>query len=92
MKDDGGTAFPQFRRQHSHIVGGDVTSISGGMSLRDWFAGMAMTKIIGVHSSDRDFDAYKERARVTAASCYMCADALIAEREKGQDDGETTDD
>jgi hypothetical protein len=42
---DGGTAFPQAGWKYLPETGRYVESISGGMTLRDWFAGQAVTGI-----------------------------------------------
>lgn len=47
-----------------------------GMSLRDWFAGQALTSLFS-------FYVLVEPAR-WAADAYAIADAMLAQREKGQ--------
>lgn len=66
--DNGGPAFPRagYRFSQEEWDEGDA-----GMSLRDWFAGMA--------ASGRCDDDNPGR---TAAWCYQIADALLAERKK----------
>lgn len=67
-KNTGGPAFPT---TNPLGVYGDPNV---GMSLRDWFAGMAMQ---GLVSSPRSIP------RATMAEhAYLMADAMIAEREK----------
>ena len=63
MKKTGGSAFPRIYKE-------DMS----GMSLRDWFAGMAMQ---GLMSYDYDHD-----NEDVAKWAYEIADAMIAEREK----------
>jgi hypothetical protein len=63
--NDGGCAFP--RTVTEYIQG------SEGMTLRDYFAGQALTRIA---TEECDMD---EKARW----CYRLADALIEERQKG---------
>lgn len=64
-KNTGGPAFP--------VGSGDMRDPTG-MTLRDWFAGMAMQ---GLVSSPRSIP------RATMAEhAYLMADAMIAEREK----------
>lgn len=70
--NDGGQAFPAPDTMHA--------SGHDGMSLRDWFAGLATDE--DVDYVVRDMAAIgksmtRERAR------YMHADAMLAEREKG---------
>lgn len=66
---DGGEAFPAG-------YGKD------GMSLRDWFAGMALQGMLAANSpcmpevSDKNVDA------ILARESYASADAMIAERQK----------
>ena len=69
MKDDGGPAFP--RVEGEHFFGAD------GMSLRDWFAGLAMQ---GILASGDDND-----SKVIAIGSYGVADAMLDEREKSQE-------
>ena len=81
MKDDGGPAFP--RVEGEHFLGAD------GMSLRDWFAGMAITYVgnlkiesarEGVPLAENDWS----QAGI-ATLAYDIADAMIAAREKSQE-------
>jgi hypothetical protein len=67
--DDGGTAFP-----HTHTSSLGV-SWQTGMSLRDWFAGMAMQ---GPLLSDKIWTSYE----FTAHEAYAMADAMIEARKK----------
>ena len=68
--NDGGPAFPTT----PNTVGG----VSGGMSLRDWFAGQALQGLMAHngHSS------IKENAVYRASHCYGYADAMLKERDK----------
>ena len=70
-KDDGGPAFPNITPDMP-IQGGP------GMSIRDWFAGMAMQGII---SCPGDLDGYYEED-VVATNAYKMADAMLRERAK----------
>jgi hypothetical protein len=74
MKDTGGPAFPS---THPH-------GREEGMSLRDWFAGMAMQSIIlswqNVPTSDVPSEI--ELLRSTAEDAYRFADAMLKERSK----------
>ncbi len=65
------SAFPE--------VPGDFNGYEGrpGMTLRDWFAGMAMQGLI----ANRGSSYWKD----TPANAYAMADALLAERQKGGD-------
>lgn len=69
--NDGGPAFPP---SIATTPMGDAYS-ENGMSLRDWFAGQALSGYLadpGCHGPDQ-----------AAAICYQYADAMIAERSKG---------
>ena len=71
-KKDGGPAFP------SRLPGS--TFASGGMSLRDYFAGEALMGAVareGILAVSHD----REREK-TAAQAYALADAMIAERKR----------
>jgi len=65
---DGGPAFPREDYQTNCAPG------QQGMSLRDWFAGMALG---GYMVSDLAVN-----GPMAAQMCYEIADAMIAEREK----------
>ena len=74
-KPDGGPAFPHTLDM---VSGGNTR---GGMSLRDWFAGMALNGMIA--------GAYERGAQVgfvppttLASEAFAYADAMIAEGEK----------
>lgn len=70
-KEDGGPAFPR-------IWDDDTVEVdSPGMTLRDWFAGMAMQGLI----ADPKYFSYRER---TSMDAYGYADAMIQERKKFQ--------
>lgn len=59
------------------VVTVDGTSFFiGGMTLRDWFAGQALS---GMMANSY----YHESGIVPIKDCYHFADAMIAEREKG---------
>ena len=70
-KNDGGPAFPQDLQGRR----GDNPELQG-MSLRDWFAGMALN-----HPYAQSDDTYMHGGKA-AAWAYELADAMIAEREK----------
>jgi hypothetical protein len=66
--DDGGPAFPQ------NDAGVNRINNQDGMSLRDWFAGMALQGIIASGCTD-------ESGTIVAAA-YIYADIMLAERVK----------
>jgi hypothetical protein len=73
----GGPAFPQFE-----VVAGDrdghgdaieaYTCATGGMSLRDWFAGQALPALLMNGGT----------AMQTAKEAYECADAMLTARDR----------
>lgn len=74
MFDDGGAAFPIRQVDGVHPT-------EFGMSLRDWFAGMAMQGILSGTSGNIELWV-DEIAKVTAAQAYRRADAMIAEKRR----------
>ena len=97
--DDGGPAFPL--KNYTSEIGPDncgfmakdnaghelwVNSGSPGMSLRDWFAGRALSgilrdQIVGVN---REYDT-KQLAPGVSEAVYQIADAMLVERDKNKD-------
>lgn len=73
MRKDGGPAFPRVVDYHD----GDY-EIEPGMSLRDWFAGMALAGMMA------NPEALNEMITDYARACYAFADAMLAERERGE--------
>ena len=70
--DDGGPAFPD---GEGYI----------GMSLRDWFAGLAMQGLLAVPELLASMPATEGIAESRlAGSAYEFADAMLAERAKGR--------
>jgi hypothetical protein len=73
MKDTGGPAFP--------FVFDDMATRSRqvytGMSIRDWFAGMAMQGMIAC-----DTERSPEQVPIIVKSAYFMADAMLKERSK----------
>jgi hypothetical protein len=68
---DGGSAFPTMKPAYQ---------LQSGMTLRDWFAGMALQ---GVCGSPEMLASYSERGgeKSIAKGCYKMADAMLAARE-----------
>lgn len=78
--NDGGTAFPQCKLGWNDH-GSYVELIDGGMSLRDWFAGMALSRIAGgCNGKTGAAPLIKE----VAEECYYYADAMLKAREVPQ--------
>lgn len=76
---DGGPAFPTLltgKWAGSETNATFAPDMTDGMSLRDWFAGMALQGYIAsvTQSPDR---------KDTAIACYEYADAMLINREKG---------
>lgn len=67
-ENDGGRAFPR--------ASGPSGGANGGMSLRDWFAGMAMQH---PYTQTEDADRDSEKA---ADWAYDVADAMLAEKRR----------
>ena len=85
--DDGGSAFPQplaFDPANGNPVTADMYFAKvSGMTLRDWFAGQALTGELAANGLG-DEGAVKlrspENASLMAARAYHIADAMIAAR------------
>lgn len=73
MSKDGGPAFPSKRFEERRGQWVDVEY--SGMSLRDWFAGMALRAIIQAWDKQPAPDS-------AAKSAYEYADAMLAAREE----------
>jgi hypothetical protein len=69
-RDDGGPAFPHVNRFY---WGGDERY--DGLSLRDWFAGLALQGLCSLDDAKGDADQYAKWA-------YQYADAMLAERKR----------
>jgi hypothetical protein len=69
IKKDGGPAFP---------IEDAMENIYSGMSLRDWFAGMALQECGIIMPAKFEGCTPQE----VAAAAYIIADAMLAEREK----------
>jgi len=87
--NDGGSAFA---RPVGH---GDQHEMAGGMSLRDWFAGMALQGRLANTFVQENTCAALDRAKregvfadppekYEAQWAYKIADAMLAEKEKGK--------
>ena len=83
-QSDGGSAFPTLLTGKYAGVGAAgqtfAPDMSDGMSLRDWFAGMALQ---GILSRMKPHDAKDEQSvtgRIANLS-YVIADAMLTERE-----------
>lgn len=91
--NDGGAAFPQLevvseeRDGHGDLIE-PFTRSSGGMSLRDWFAGQALIAVIAATSAGqhqpntRKGDSHIRFA--IARDAFDMADAMLAARSEGR--------
>ena len=70
----GGPAFPIVEMGE----GGKTSFVQEGMSLRDWFAGQALSAM----------NPQPQHARTTAAYAYEIADAMLYARLLGRDDSD----
>ena len=68
--NDGGPAFPDHPLEHPNYW----HQGNPGMSLRDWFAGQALARILVDHN--------EPPARITAKTAYKFADAMLKAREQ----------
>ena len=76
MKNDGGPAFPiRFRYEKSD--GSIVTHEADGMSLRQWYAGMALQGLLAESAHPQSAGSWKQ-AGSFAANAFELADAMIA--------------
>lgn len=81
--DDGDPAFPvQLGTQHDRYLA------APGMSLRDWFAGQALTGLLmrGASSPKALAESWDEDiGRSVAYMAYEFADAMLEERKRGDE-------
>lgn len=61
------------------VVGSDFYSDSEGMTLRDYFAGQALTGILSNNSNDH------KTSKDIVRESYALADEMLAERERSND-------
>ena len=76
--DDGGPAFPT-----SEYHGGGVSSIKGGLTMRDYFAAAAMQGLAMLHASitATDESVPIPPEIIAAKAAYDMADAMLAVRQ-----------
>lgn len=83
--DDGGNAFPcfqeisQWNEEKGKYV--DLMLPIGGMSLRDWFAGMALQGILAA-AKPSDGDLINRNPLHFGRVCFALADAMLAARKQ----------
>jgi hypothetical protein len=80
-KDDGGPAFP---RPHTTVDANSPWFKLGaaGMSLRDWFAGMALAGIAGECLKGSGMVCDEGRAKTVAMCAFEYADAMLKARKR----------
>ena len=76
--NDGGQAFPVSDTMHA--------SGHDGMSLRDWFAGQALSGVAYIMFTDLGGDDLADQTDTAAIWAYAFADAMLTTRAKGGDD------
>ena len=81
-RNDGGPAFPFTPNEQMKLPDGtwDQNTEFGdsGMSLRDWFAGMALA---GMMAEPRTDD-WKNHGKIVAQTAYDYADDMLTQRDK----------
>jgi len=78
---DGGSILPVMR---SNCGGYGIAPHSDGLTIRDWFAGMALQGEIASPTSGI-FEADSITFQEVAWDCYRFADAMLAARERKED-------
>ncbi len=95
IKSDGGPAFPfeyhnqTSSHQESFFAGRKPIAPQGseqygGMTLRDWFAGMALQALVASSSAETRGEVLRGivGGKHVSTAAYMYADAMLTEREK----------
>jgi tagatose-1,6-bisphosphate aldolase non-catalytic subunit AgaZ/GatZ len=85
---DGGPAFPRTAFEDTPGGGGITLTTSGGMSYRQWLAGLAMQAIVSAAYlrmiQVTDHAGHKDWEKTVAEGAVVQADALIAELAKAE--------
>ena len=71
--NDGGPAFPQ--TADSWPCSDDGGLVPSGMSLRDWFAGKALDRVLNAALTSPNF---VENSEGIGTMCYIIADTMLA--------------
>jgi hypothetical protein len=74
--ETGGPAFPQGIDQGASEAGFPIVEITGGLTIRDYFAAKALQGLLGYPHTTTDVDDFAQTA-------YRHADAMIKERNNG---------
>ena len=78
-KNDGGPAFPDYTMEDDGTTVA-ISKFAPGLSLRDWFAGQALTALIP--REGWIIGKAAEPIQETAEQAYQMADAMLKERSK----------
>ena len=81
--NDGGPAFPSGKSERPGFE--NSLPYYEGMTLRDWFAGMALQGQLSLKEVQQAIAADTLTALVLAGSSYEYADAMLAARERKED-------
>lgn len=57
---------------------------NSGMTLRDWFAGQALS-VLAAHTSSIEDPEPEKVAKIVAKAAYLLADAMLTERNRNAD-------
>jgi len=79
-RNNGGAAFPQMTVDMGRGPENPDSYAMGGMSLRDWFAGMALAGLASAHDNAGNWTGSTSTG-CTAEEAYRLADSMIEERE-----------
>lgn len=75
---------PENPYMYPHVEPGNYEQFHGGISLRDWFAGQALSSVMGTATNlgESKPDDRRETFAMIAGFLYEMADAMLAERSK----------
>ena len=76
---DGGPAFPQRAFKTDYNAALMYSDGAGGMSLRDWYAGMALQGLLASYANDR---MPTKPSETVSGLSFIIADAMLAARGK----------
>jgi hypothetical protein len=80
-RDDGGSAFPIGGAEWSESTHSyDIVPLTGGMTLRDYFAAKAMQGWIASYGPDATIQNLQKAAPIVSAVAYEIADAMLEAR------------
>ena len=88
--NDGGPAFPMpgflsMMEEPQSVIQQYENKPQDGMTLRDWFAGMALPACFSAPCPAAWAAGSMEHREQSAAASYMMADAMLAARERKED-------